>query len=305
MRTRFTIIAVALLAGCDGGVSEAVHEVEYVVESYQQVGRPLAPVRLSRTAALDATYDPAANAVRGAEVYVELLADDGAVAERYTFAESEPGLYRPLAEEGREASDVRSLRTYRLEVAVPEADAAIRASTLTPDAFELVRTSADTVTYQGAEPFVAVVTRPAHPDRSTIFVLSTRALAPSAEALTALYRELADVDPDEADVDDLRDLLEVESPPFNEANYERGDDGTLRIRLPWLAVAFYGPNEVTVSAIDDNLFDFIRSQSVQRGISRLSPGEIPNVISHVEGARGVFGSFASVTARTYVERVGE
>ena len=301
--------AVALLTGCDSGISGADHEVEYVVESYQQVGEPLAPVRLSRTVALDATYGATASAARGAEVYVDLLADDGTVAEHYAFAESEnrPGLYLPLVEDGRprDASDVLPLRTYRLAVAVPETGEAIRATTRTPDALELVRMNADTATYGSAEQFEAVVTRPAHPDRQAVFVFSTRTLAPSAEALTPLYRELIDFDSGEGDLDDLREVLKVELPPLNEANYEAGDDGTLRIRLPWLAIAFYGPNEITASAIDDNLFDFIRSRSVQQGLSTLSPGEIPNVIDHVEGGRGVFGSFASATARVYVRQNGE
>ena len=54
------------------------------------------------------------------------------------------------------------------------------------------------------------------------------------------------------------------------------------------------------SAVDDNLFDFIRSQSVQQGGSTLAPGEIPNVLDHIEGGTGIFGSLARVSHETFV-----
>jgi hypothetical protein len=90
------------------------------------------------------------------------------------------------------------------------------------------------------------------------------------------------------------------SPIINEGNYDINQDGTLTIRLPWIAVAFFGENRLTASALDDNLYDFIRTQTVQQGGSTLSPGEIPNVIERIEGGTGVFGSFAR---SSYVVRI--
>jgi hypothetical protein len=69
-------------------------------------------------------------------------------------------------------------------------------------------------------------------------------------------------------------------------------DGTLTLQLPWLAVAFYGRNRTTANAIDDNLYDFVRTQSAQQRGGGFTPGSIPNVIEHVEGGTGVFGSIA-------------
>lgn len=67
-------------------------------------------------------------------------------------------------------------------------------------------------------------------------------------------------------------------------------------------MAFYGPNEVGVNVIDDTLFDLIRTQQTQQGVpdAGLGPGEIPNVIEHVEGGTGVFGSYAEARQRIEV-----
>ena len=42
-----------------------------------------------------------------------------------------------------------------------------------------------------------------------------------------------------------------------------------------VAIIFYGPNRIFANALDDNLYDYIRSQSIQQGGSTFSPGEIP------------------------------
>ncbi|HYE57643.1 MAG TPA: DUF4249 domain-containing protein, partial [Rhodothermales bacterium] len=100
----------------------------------------------------------------------------------------------------------------------------------------------------------------------------------------------------------LDDLRLSSSPLLNEANYERNPDGTLTIRLPWIAVVFYGPNRLTVSAVDDNLNDFLRSANVQQGGGTSSPGEILNILDHVENGTGVFGSYARVSRDVFVAR---
>ena len=98
------------------------------------------------------------------------------------------------------------------------------------------------------------------------------------------------------------DLRITESPIINEGNYEINENGTITVKLPWLAVAFFGPNRLTANALDDNMFDFIRSQTVQQGGSTLAPGEIPNVIDRVEGGTGIFGSLARSSYEVLITR---
>jgi hypothetical protein len=69
-------------------------------------------------------------------------------------------------------------------------------------------------------------------------------------------------------------------------------------------VAFYEDNLIVANTIDDNVYDFIRSQETQLGGSTLSPGEIQNVIYNIEGGIGVFGALASDTVQVYIKRPG-
>ena len=59
------------------------------------------------------------------------------------------------------------------------------------------------------------------------------------------------------------------------------------------------------NAIDDNLYDFVRSQIIQQGGSTFAPGEIPNILERVNGAHGVFGSYARVSFDLFVKRPEE
>ncbi len=272
-----------LLAGCDS-TSPSDHVPEVVVESYLLAGERLPEVRVSRSTAVDEVYVFEENAVGNASVRILLLAVDGSidVVYEYDAMNQSPGVYLPAS-----VDNVLPERTYRLEIQVPGEAEAVTAETLVPGAFELVAANADTIVYQGASQLELDVTRSVYPGRQSIYIFSTESLQPVADLLTPFYRDIAGDDDD-----DVASLRITNSPLINEANYDVNPDGTLTIRLPWIAVAFFGQNRLTASALDDNLFDFIRTQSVQQGGSTLSPGEIPNVIEHIDGGTGVFGSYA-------------
>ena len=276
------IVAIICFTGCDTNNFER-HIPEVVVESYLIAGEPIAKVRVSRSASAQRTYDFTQNAIKGAEVIVSRLSANGSVDEitRFEEFEEQPGLYWPLEE-----NIIQAGSTYRLEVE-PGGFDMVTATTIVPGAFEIVRASADTLVYQGGEQFELDVTRSEYPGRQSIFVFATESLSPTVELLTPFYKDITG-DSEE----DLASLRITESPLINEGNYDVNDDGTLTIKLPWIAVAFFGPNRLTANALDDNMYDFLRSQFVQQGGSTLSPGEIPNVIEHVEGGTGVFGSLS-------------
>ena len=291
LRLFCTAFALLLLTSCDSNNFQ-VHESELVVESYLIAGEPISKVRVSRSASARRTYDFTENALRGANVIVSRLDASGAVDEvtRFSEIEEQPGLYWPVG-----GNIVESGRTYRLEVN-STGFGAVSSTTIVPGAFNLVRSSADTLTYQGSEQFELDVTRSEYPGRQSIFIFATESLNPVAELLTPFYK---DVTGDSED--DLASLRITESPLINEGNYDVNTDGTLTIKLPWIAVAFFGPNRLTANAIDDNMYDFLRSQFVQQGGSTLSPGEIPNVIEHVEGGTGVFGSLSRSIVDVVIE----
>jgi len=283
------LAALALVTGCDG-LGASSEPPPAVVEAYFVAGESLGTVRLSRTGDIDEVYDHGALAIRDAEVAVERLETGGTVSERFGYVHDRDGVYQAVDE----AAVVEPETTYRLSATLPDGSV-LTSDTTVPGAFEIRRVNATSVEYQSSEQFEVDVTRSASPGRQTIFVFSIAALEPFEANLTPVYEDLISVD-------DLEEIRVTESPPISEENYDENDDGTLTIRLPWLAVAFYGPNDVSANAIDDNLYDFLRSQLVQQGGSTFAPGEIPNLLDRVDGGAGVFGSLARVTARVEIER---
>ncbi len=307
---RYLCLAFLLtLTACDGMVDNTFVP-EYVVESYQVVGEGLASVQVLRNAPVNDRFDRDVLAVKNATVEVQLLTESGAVEERYAYSHAGRDRYTTAS-----PAKVLPLRRYRLEVRIPGFADVISSETVTPGAFTFVTASADSATYGvAAEELTFNVTRPAYPGRQAVFVFSTETLLPTLTLRDAVPflrafldgngNGIPDAEEEDADGDEfeLEDLRVGSSPLLNEATYSLNPDGTLRIQLPWIAVPFYGPNRVSANAVDQNLFDFLRSQTVQQGGSTLSPGEIPNVIERVENGAGIFCSYSRVTKEVFIRR---
>ncbi len=287
------------LAGCDYANPNDVRR-EIVVESYQVAAQRLASVRLTRAAPLTDEFDPDAAAVRGADVRVERLDADGDAVETVAYRERDdaPGVYVPAPDA---PPRVEPLTTYRLRV---DAGAErLSALTLVPDTLSLVRAENTVGTYQSPDQPAFTVTPSRYPGRQAFYLFTIESLLdfegmPEDDLvaeLTPFARDLFDEDEDE-----IADLRIGSSPILNQSNYDTNPDGTVTIDVPWLAIAFYGPNRVRISALDDNLYDFLRSESVQQGGQ--SPGEIPNVLDRVEGGTGIFGSYATIARDVEVLR---
>lgn len=292
------------LAGCD--LSEDDFQPEVVVEATLVAGEPLPTVRLSTTGPIDAPYSFEAFALQGAEVRVELVGENGEDDEFFFYEnvnvpENEgdfPGNYVPM-----ELHRVLPERRYRLSVQVPDRPDLvppgefIRAETVVPDTFRIVNSPPDTIRYDILRPSPAIdVTRSLNPDRQGIYIFSIEALAPDVYGLTPTIASLLE----DADDADPADFIRTSSPILNEGNYDINPDGTLRLRVPWFAIAYYGPNRFVASALDDALFDFLRSRNAQFNPTTLSPGEIQGVLSNVENGTGVFGSLAQVQTTTFI-----
>ena len=294
------LLATALLAACDS-TDPGEFETEYVVEGFLVAGEPFQPIRLSRTTETNARYDFTALALRDADVRVDLLRDDGSVEASHVFREAPDslGVYFP---EDTEAL-VKPLGTYRLDVTVASTNDVITATTVVPDTFRLVDATLDEVVYQGTEQLELTVTRSRSPGRDqNYYIFVTESLDPREEQLTPFALAVFEQEDDEFNDDRLDELRVNGSPILNEDNYDVNPDGTLTIQYPWIAIAFYGPNRLIANALDDNLYDFVRSQSVQQGGSTFAPGEIPNPLERVNGAHGVFGSYASISFELFVIR---
>jgi hypothetical protein len=276
-----------------------------VVEAYLQADQPLPSVRLSQTVGVDEAYRSDRAALEGAEVRVDRLAPDSTVARTVAYAESDslPGVYVP-----DEVVVVDPQATYRLRATTPSGNE-VRATTRVPGPVGLVEATNDTATYRSArQPSLTVRVAEgglAGAGEQNVFTLTTTSLldfenSPNevlSDSLTPFYREGFD-----ADEDSIETLRVNSSGLLNEGNFTRNADSTITIDVPWLAIAFFGPNEVGVSVVDENYFDLLRSQNVQQG--GFAPGEIPNVIEHVEGGTGIFGSYARAAQPVFVRRPG-
>ena len=313
----FALLALAVaVGGCDG-FQDDDFTPQVVVSATLGAGEPLPTITLSRTSPLLDAYDPASLGVEGATVTVTLLAADGSDESAYAYGPGEaPGQYAPDA-----AVEVLPTRTYRLDVAV--GGDRLRAQTTVPRILTLVEPPpAETVYGTGQGPELRI-TQTSTAERQTAFVASVRALAPVPfeEVVVdgdTLYRSVPTpgtfgVTPiierffgceAEAygvllcDVDPIEEAVVGTSPVINEASYIDLGDGTVLVQIPYLAFGFYGPVQISLVSLDVVMEAFVESQLVQGGGSTLSPGEIPNVTSNIEGGLGLFGSFARVTTQT-------
>ncbi len=303
------LVATLVFAGCDS-TTDSIHDAEIVVESWLIAGEPLPNVYLSESVPVDAVLTGGGPPVQDADVRV-IHESGGADAGSPTGTEIilyEPvpgraGAYRALT-----SHNVRPGATYRLEVGVP-GRAKVMAETIVPGDYDLIEVGPLDLVYRAEEQVTFRVTESELPGRSAVYVFSIEGLDPRPSNLTPLYLDLIyDLDEGDAvvdaelDVSELDEVLVNSSPPINEGSYERLPDGTLQVDLPWFAVVFYGPTRIRMSALDDNVFDFIRFRDAQAGGTTLSPGEIPNVKNHVVNGRGLFGSMTRVEATVEIRR---
>ncbi|MCR9133891.1 MAG: DUF4249 domain-containing protein [bacterium] len=287
-----TIIALfTALSACEVYEQDSYEEY-YVVESYLVANRQLPQVRVSTTAPVNDFYAFTRSAIADAQVQIRLLDPSGSsIEEVFTYTSDSAGIYQPM-----DTHDVLPTRSYQLYVTIPTTSAEITATTVVPDTFKVISTVLDTLVYQSTEQLEITVSESTYPGRQNIFIFNTIALDPDPAMLTPIYADFL-----EDEIVTLDELTNTESGLLNAANFTVNQDQSITIRYPWIAVAFYGDNKLIATTVDDNVYDFVRSESVQLGGSTLSPGEIQNVITHVEGGLGIFGSLASDTIQTYIK----
>ncbi len=287
------MLAPALLAGCDLYGQDDYAE-QYVVESYLVAKHPMPQIRLSTTAPFNETYQFDERAVPGAEVFVHRYDENGVRDRVYEYVEDAHGVYRPLQPIREEL--VLPRFTYRLDISFPDRnDHRITAETSVPDTFSVREVIRDETFYQSPEQLEFRITRNRTNDRQNYFIYATESLEPLEENLTPFWRDAAD---------DIEELARIRTTIVNEENFDLNPDGTLTLRMPWIGIAFYGKNIISTFSLDDNSYDFFRSQAVQTGggPGTLSPGEIQNIIYNIDGAIGLFGSMSVLDIEVNVLR---
>ncbi len=289
LATFFSILI--LLSGCELYKQDSYQEY-YVVESYLVAGDFLPAVRLSTTGPIEEEYTFTENALSGATVEIRRLDPDSTVVETFPYGQQRPGIYTPLV-----TVNVQDQQLYQLHVTTSEGDV-ITSTTYVPGNFATVNQLENRYTYQSKNQ-VEVITTPSSyiTNRQSYYIFTVNATDPDTTNLTPFYRDQVIEQGNK-----IQDYYINSSGIINEDNYERNENGNITLKLPWLAIAFYETNDVIANAIDDNMYDFLRSQDVQGGGATLSPGEIQNIRYNVEGGIGIFGSMASDTNQVYISR---
>jgi hypothetical protein len=287
------MLAAALLAGCDlYGQDDYVEQ--YVVESYLVARQPLPEVRLSTTAPFNEPYHFDERAILGAEVLIHRYSEDGIREKTYEYTEDRRGVYRTQQQDILDRVIPRS--TYRLEITLPRENGhRITAETSVPDTFSVREVIRDEAFYQSDEQLEFLITRNRTNNRQNYFIYATESMEPLEENRTPFWREAAD---------DISELIRIRTNIVNEENFDVNPDGTLTLRMPWIGIAFYGKNIISTFSLDDNSYDFFRSQPVQvgGGPGTLAPGEIQNIIYNIDGAIGLFGSMSVLDIEVNVLR---
>lgn len=272
------------------------YEEFYVVESYLIANRQLPQVRLSTTIEADRRYEFDDVAVNNAQVEIRLLetGPESSVEESFSYTVARPGIYLPDQNHA-----VLPSRTYEVYITVNGTNDVISSTTIVPGSFEILAGVRDSIIYQSTEQLEITLSESSYPGRQNIFVFNALTDDPDPNNLTPIYASL--IEDSDNPQEELDLLTNNSSGIINQGNFEANPDGSITISYPWIGIAFYGDNQIVANTLDDNVYDFVRSQQVQLGGSTLSPGEIQNAIYHVEGGIGVFGSLASDTVSTFVK----
>lgn len=287
-----TLATLILFTSCEL-YEQDEYEEYYVIESYLVAGDELPIVRLSKTIPIDKTYNFQDAAVSDASVQIQLLNNDSTTVKTYSYQriQNRPGTY--LSTTG---VTVQPQRLYRLRVTHEGKE--ITATTFVPGKFKSVNEDElqDRYIYQSSNQIEIRTTPSFYPDRQTYYIFTVNAIDATRDNLTPFYLDLVEEDTE------IENFYINSSGIINEKNYEEDENGNITLQVPWLAIAFFGNNNVIVNAIDDNMYDFIRTQDVQTGGTTLSPGEIQNVKYNIDGGIGIFGSMASDTIRVEIVR---
>jgi len=285
----FTLLVVNFTA-CDPYQQDDYVE-QVVVQSWLIANEPLPSIKLSRTIPINEVYSFDRAAISNAQVEVRLLNASGQAERTYTYTVSQPGIYVPTSDH----VIVEPLRKYELLVRIG-GKSNITAQTLVPGSFRIVSQNNSRIRYKSTEQLELEVTRSTYPGRQNYYVFTIETLDPQNAELTPFYADILGAD-------QRKDVFVNQSGILFEADTEiNSATNTLKFKLPWIGVAFYGPTKFTTNVIDDAMYNFIRTKDVQLGGSTLSPGEINNVATNVTNGIGFFGSLARSSVEVVIDK---
>lgn len=292
--THYLAWIIALFCACaadrqPGELFGPLEEDLVVVDVQLIVDAPLPPVHLSRTLAPGTTYTAAAAALSGAVVAIRQA--DQIID--YTEDPEDPGRYLPTASVATLPATL-----YRLEVRLTDGRQ-VKAQTHTPDRLQITQLllldEETLLPRRELKLFAELGEAVYYAPENQIFYQQGLLEARVAEEIDIPAYQLAifNLEEDSAlliDADFLEedDLAEFErkgaSPPLA---VRKG-----QARLPWFAVAFAGRHKFKIYAVDENWYDFIRTDPDGNGggFGGLLGDQFQRPTFNIEGGIGLFAS---------------
>lgn len=272
---------------------------QLVLDAYLLVNLPIPPVFVRQTLPPNVPFTLEAAAIRGATV----LLDDG--TSTFTYAEDPdlPGRYLPERPDPESPPPLIE-RLTRYEIRVESDGRTMRAWTFTPDQLDIEEAAIvhdETLEdlrqlriYDEATPDPCAARENAvvyqegllearfAPLDVPSYQVAMFPLDPNAEAVIDL--QFLDLDDEEIQEFFAEARAGSQSPPLEV------EDGNLR--LPWFAIVFGGPHKMRLFALDENWFDYVRSngQTNPGYAGGLAGDNFERPIFHVEGGIGLLGS---------------
>ncbi|MEI8135079.1 MAG: DUF4249 family protein [bacterium] len=266
--------AILILNGCDSAIESDYHE-QLVVGAFLYANEPIDSIVIHRTTPFGAYYDDLSYAVEDAQVIVTV---DG-VQHTLLPGSMKGRYYLPSTQ-----LIVQGGKTYDLSIVAPNSqyggNHSITATTTVPMPIHLPGTI-DSI-------------------RGRSFVFDTANVLSFAYLITAIP----------TDESDKRYLLSVTArdTTFGMVHILRFDDSTNLTKYsevasgPAIAVTaqylnWYGPNTITMYAIDSNWWDYQRQVPPNGRGTTFQP-----TLNHIQGGIGIFGSAARDTVSVFIKR---
>jgi len=275
-------LSILLLAGCELYLQDE-YQPHYVVESYLVANDYLPQVRLTKTVPIHEDFNKNKMAVQDANVQIHLLNPDNSIAELYQFKHKNDGRYLPA-----DTAVIKPGSWYKLYITTKSGDI-IEAKTLIPGEFNIVNKDQTNVySYRGNKQIEFTLTPSKYPNRQSYYFFTAKGQDTSKENLTPFYKELVQ----EKNVW-INTYFLNSSDISNESKYNVDEQGNILLKIPWSIIAFYGQNTIAINAIDDNLYNYIRSQDGFTKGTTWANGKVQNTRYNIKGGIGIFGSMAS------------
>ncbi|WP_234569365.1 DUF4249 family protein [Rhodohalobacter sp. 614A] len=283
-----SIFFLVILYGCDLYEVEQFEET-YAIESYLIADENLPQVMVTKTLPIGAKFNKNRIAIPNATVEISLLKADGSIDEKYVFFHTKSGQYLPETE-----VLVKPKRWYQLTVTMTDGSL-VEAKTFVPDTFTIANEIEGAYVYQSNSKISISATPSSYYNRSSYYMFTAEAVETVEENLTPYYKDLV------KDKGSWINSYYINSSEItNENKYKRDSSGNLSMEIPWSLFAFYGQNDVSISAIDDNIYDYMRSSDDITAGTTLGSTSVQNVKYNVTGGIGIFGSLARVTKRVEI-----